>query len=188
MSNKGFSLIELIIVSSVFTLLATSFVSVYLFSNKVNRVSGDKARAVFLAEEGLEAVRNIRDENFSNLADGTYGLVISGGQWIFSGVNDVTDIFTRSLTISTINTDTKEITSTVVWGAKNYSLKTRLSNWTKEVVTTFNSCAEFCQAQSYSDGICRKNKGQCNANGEIFEAQGNQYCSTDPQQNTCCCN
>ena len=39
-----------------------------------------RARAATLADEGLEAVRNIRDANFSNLTDGTFGLTTTGNQ------------------------------------------------------------------------------------------------------------
>src|SRR3989339_749416 len=102
-TSNGFSLVEVILASSVFILLVTSLVGAYLYGEESTALAGNRARATMLAEEGLEAARNIRDANFSNLSDGTHGLVISGNQWTLSGSSDVTDIFTRSISISIID-------------------------------------------------------------------------------------
>ena len=63
-------------------------VGVLMYSNKASQFAGSKQRAVFLAEEGIEAVRNIRDEAFINLNDSTYGRGITGNTWSLSGAND----------------------------------------------------------------------------------------------------
>ncbi|OGD69037.1 hypothetical protein A3I18_00690 [Candidatus Campbellbacteria bacterium RIFCSPLOWO2_02_FULL_35_11] len=133
---KGFFLIEAVFSVAVFSLLVTSFIGVYLYGQESNTLAGDRARAVFLAEEGLEAVRNIREENFANLTAGTYGLSLSGGQWVLSGSSDVTENFTRSITISDIDIDTKNIVSTVFWQQNmlrggSVSVESRLTNWNK---------------------------------------------------------
>ncbi len=112
---SGFSLIEVMLSISIFSLIVSVFVGSILFGEESTSLAGKRARASFLAEEGIEVVRNIRDENFSNLSDGDYGLAILGNQWIFSGVSDSTDIFTRSINIQTIDVDRKLITSTVTW-------------------------------------------------------------------------
>jgi hypothetical protein len=87
-----------------------------------------------LAEEGLEVLRNLRDESFTNLTDGPHGIATSGSQWVFSGTQDVTDIFTRQIEIGTIDSKTKQITSTVTWQQNpqrggQVVLSTRLTNW-----------------------------------------------------------
>lgn len=83
-----------------------------------------------LAEEGLEAARNIRDENYVNLTDGTYGLSISNNKWAFTGTQDTTGAYTRRLTISTIDDSTKQVVCTVIWpGGKQVSLSTYLTDW-----------------------------------------------------------
>src|SRR3989339_1628826 len=102
-AQQGFSLVEVILSTAVFVLLVTALVGAYLYGQESTALAGNRARATMLAEEGLEAARNIRDANFSNLSDGTHGLVISGNQWTLSGSSDVTDIFTRSISISIID-------------------------------------------------------------------------------------
>src|SRR3989344_5062294 len=114
-TNRGFSLVEVILAGSVFVMIATVLVGAIIYGQESTVLSGKRAQAVFLAEEGLEAVRNIRDDDFSSLIDGTYGLQIVGGRWNIAGSSDVTGIFTRQITISSIDSDTKKITSTVTW-------------------------------------------------------------------------
>ena len=65
--------------------------------------------------EGLEAVRNIRDEDFSNLEDGFHGLVIQDGVWRLTGEPDTTNIFSRQIEISAVDANTKKVVSTVSW-------------------------------------------------------------------------
>src|SRR5207237_8814805 len=43
----------------------------------------------------------------------TYGIAKSGGQWIFSGASDTTDIYTRQVVVSSAGTNRKLITCTV---------------------------------------------------------------------------
>jgi|GEM_PF-479829 len=64
----------------------------------------------------------------------TYGLAKTGGQWAFSGSSDVTDIYTRQLSVVTSGTNRKAITSTVTWPQAggttgSVTLTTELSNW-----------------------------------------------------------
>jgi len=189
-NQSGFSVVEIIVASALFALIVTAFTGSLLYFNKSAIASGTQARAVFLAKEGLEVTRNIRDEDFSNLINGTYGLTVSGGQWIFSGTEDIVDIFTRQVEISTVDVNTKQINSTVSWGENsinsgNVSLITYLTYWRKIVV--FDSCSAYCQSVGYTDGTCRQNEKKCGKNGEIYEVDGDQYCIEGPQTDTCCC-
>lgn len=106
---------EVILATALFGLLVTALVSSLLYGQEASVLSGNQVRATMLAEEGLEAVRNMRDENFQNLRDGTYGLTSSSNQWAFSGNQDVTDKFTRKVTISTMDENRKEVVVTVNW-------------------------------------------------------------------------
>lgn len=135
-TNKGFSLVEVLLSIVLLALLAGTFVSSLIYGQESERLAGDRARAVFLAEEGMEAVRNMRDENFSNLTTGTHGLAISGNQWTFSGSSDVADVFTRSISISDIDANTKNVKVDVNWKQNEQrdgiiSLESRLTNWKK---------------------------------------------------------
>ena len=72
--SKGFSLVEVILSSAVFALLVTALVGAYLYGQESTALAGNRARAVMLAEEGLEATRNIRDGGFNDLGVGIHGL------------------------------------------------------------------------------------------------------------------
>ena len=110
-TSRGFSLVEVLLAVSIFTLIVTGFAGAFLYGQESTVLAGNHVRATFIAEEGLEIIRNIRDASFTNLVDGTHGLAVSGNQWVLSGSSDITDIFTRQITISTIDADTKQIVS-----------------------------------------------------------------------------
>jgi len=105
---RGFSVVEVLVASAIFALATTTFVGSLLSAKFSSDYSSRENRAVLLAEEGLEAVRNIRDADFANLIDGTYGISTSGNVFSLSGTSDVSDIFTRALTVSTIDEDQKK--------------------------------------------------------------------------------
>ncbi|MDH4330337.1 MAG: prepilin-type N-terminal cleavage/methylation domain-containing protein [Candidatus Moranbacteria bacterium] len=135
--QRGFSVVEAVVASAVFAILVTGFTSLLMFSYKTDRSSGDRNRATFLAEEGIEISRAIRDKDFLNLSDGTHGTTDSSGVWSFSGSSDGIDKFTRQIEISTINDDTKKIISNVSWSEgvidREVILTAYLTNW-REVV------------------------------------------------------
>jgi hypothetical protein len=137
----------------------------------------------------LEAVRNIRDENFSNLTDGTFGLTSTGNQWNLSGASDTTDIFTRAVTISAVDANRKLVTSTVTWQqnpqrAGSVQAVTYLTNWRVSAAPT--SCNDYAVGQGYASGTCRQNTQQCTNNGETYLSGGDQYCTGGPSADTCC--
>lgn len=190
--QKGFSTIEALLASSILVLIVTAFMGAYIYGSESTASAGQRSKATFLAEEGLEASRNIRDSGFSNLSNGTNGLVISSGQWTFSGTSDITDSFyTRQITISTAGTNRKQVVSTVTWQQNNQrtgsvSLTTNLTNWRN--TTSISSCTIYCQSVgSYSLGICRANSQQCINNSETYESGGDSLCTGGSSEDTCCC-
>jgi len=131
----GFVLVEVILASALFLFLVVALGGAMLYGQEATALAGNRARAVFLADEGLEVMRNIRDEDYLALTNGTYGLVASGGAWTLVTGNDVTDIFTRTIVVADADTDTKEITATVAWPQNaqrqgEIILITRLTGWT----------------------------------------------------------
>ena len=130
----GFSLVEAALASAVFGLLVTALVGAYLYGQESTALAGNRVRAVLLAEEGLEAVRNIRDAGFSNLSDGTFGLTTAGNQWNLSGSQDVSGMFTRQIAVSSVDAARKSVTATVTWQQNLQrsgivSLGTRMTAW-----------------------------------------------------------
>ncbi|MEX1026739.1 MAG: hypothetical protein WD049_01845 [Candidatus Paceibacterota bacterium] len=66
--NRGVSFVEIIIATSIIILIITGIVSAYSFWINEHRVSTDRVVNAMLLEEGVEAVRSIRDRNWSELA------------------------------------------------------------------------------------------------------------------------
>ncbi len=132
--KQGFLLVEVILTSALFFLFVTAFAGVFYYGIQSSSFAGDRSRAVMLAEEGQEAVRSIKNSNFSNLVDGTYGLAFSGNTWSFSGTEDVSGAFTRKVIITNAGTDRKNVDVTVTWQQTpdrtgSVTIPARFSNW-----------------------------------------------------------
>jgi Tfp pilus assembly protein PilV len=132
-SRRGFLLVEVILASSILGLLVTTFVGAYLFGEESTLLAGNRARATYLAEEGLEAARAIRDAGYANLVDGTYGLSATG-VWALAGASDTSEIFTREISITSSGANRKNITATITWQQNpqregRVVLTTLLTNW-----------------------------------------------------------
>lgn len=134
--SGGFSLVEILVAVSIFSIVLVLVTGVTTSSGKNVRHSANNQMAASLAEEGIEAARNLRDSSldFGNLSDGTHGLSTSGGQWNFSGSSDVSGIFTRSLDVSTVADNQKKIDVLIKWSDEvlqdnEYKVTTYLTNW-----------------------------------------------------------
>lgn len=132
--NRAFSLIEVLIAIGLLSLFTLAIVGGVIYGRESSALSGAHLRAEYLANEGLEAARNIRDASFSNLTDGPHGLATSGGIFSFNGTSDTTDIFRREITVATINSNTKRIESKITWPQNlqrsgEIILTSYLTNW-----------------------------------------------------------
>ncbi|MCX6753269.1 MAG: prepilin-type N-terminal cleavage/methylation domain-containing protein [Candidatus Nomurabacteria bacterium] len=61
--NKGFTLVETLVAISIFTISVLGMVSILSNGITDTEYAKDKVIATYLAQEGIEYVRNIRDEN-----------------------------------------------------------------------------------------------------------------------------
>lgn len=114
-NQSGQSLIEVIVAIFVFVLGITTVGMLVLDADVTSRQGVERSKAIFLAEEGLEATRSIRNDKFANLVEGAHGATTTSGIWSFSGLSDVTDQFTRTVTIENIDAMQKKVTSLVTW-------------------------------------------------------------------------
>ncbi len=120
--------------------------------------------ALLYAQEGLEAVRNMRDRDFLSLTNGDHGLELVAGEWQFIAAPEEIDggFYSRTVTIEDvyrdattgdiaetgdIDLDMKKIISEVTWSWKAIherpiTLITYLANWPSDdwIQTT---CPEF---------------------------------------------
>lgn len=151
----GQSVIEVIVAVSIFVIIAGSSVVTVLGSFLTTRLAEEETKATLLGEEGLEAIDSIRNQDWSSLVDGTYGLSESGGSWSFSGTSDFdpSGKFERMVTVASvqrdangnivgsggsIDEDTKFITSSVSWNFTavrllNVELNSYLTNWGESI-------------------------------------------------------
>jgi len=95
LNQKGFSVAELMIAIFILAVVTVSFYEVAILSLKLSKENKNEIKAAYLAEEGIEAVRNIRDQvawvdamdgktgiGELNLdIDDTYYPVISANNW-----------------------------------------------------------------------------------------------------------
>lgn len=138
--EKGQSLIELLIATAVFVIVVSSLAFFILNSYVSGRFAQEITIANSLAEEGLEAARSIRDNDWTNLNPGEHGLALSENNWAFQGnQEDISNQLgegVRKIIIEDIGLDRKKITSKVTWQFsetrfQEIQLVTYLTNWAK---------------------------------------------------------
>ncbi len=114
--QKGQSYIEVLVAMAVFGLVSAAAFLLFFGGRSISIDSVNAQIANDYATEGSEAVRSIRDRSWAELSDGSHGVVLMNGQWYFaSSTSDTKSIFTRTVYISTIDSNTKKASTTVVW-------------------------------------------------------------------------
>lgn len=163
-NQTGQSLVELIVAVGIFVAIVGGSVFLIIDSFVSGRLTKEITQAVFLAEEGMEAARSIRDNSWDGLSSGSHGLAVSGNTWIFQGSQE--DISSqlqggiRKVIIEDVAPDRKKIISQVSWQfseARSEEVQsiTYLTNWQKIVSYcqgTCRACSSFldrktCQSQ-----------------------------------------
>lgn len=96
--QRGQTLLEIVIALGVFSLLSAALISLILGSLYGAQQGSQHLEADAFAQEGIEAIRSIRDGAWNELPSGQSGLAISGGQWIASGSSNSIPPFTRTIT------------------------------------------------------------------------------------------
>jgi len=135
-NTDGFSLVELLVALSVFLVFVVATLGVSSTLTRDARHAANSERAALLAEEAIEATRNLRDAStgFASLPDGTYGLATTSAAWALSGSSDTSGLFTRAVTISTVSTNQKKVDVAITWADQSsptntVTVTTYLTNW-----------------------------------------------------------
>ena len=115
--KSGSTLVEVIIAMMLFTMVAFPIITMVLGSHTGTLRSEDSLEATALAQEGIEAVRAIRDYDWDDVEVGIHGLTSTGGYWDLSAEidEDLLDKYTRRIEITDISSYKKEIIVTVGW-------------------------------------------------------------------------
>ncbi|MEK7081391.1 MAG: hypothetical protein AAB888_00310 [Patescibacteria group bacterium] len=133
-NKKGIGAVEIIIGAAIISLVLLSVGVAFQNSLKASRAIGKRVQASFLAEEGIEALRMLRDNNWQDISDlsdgGNYYLVWSAGAWATSTQNSFIDeTFERKFTVlntyrdgnddiaqsGSLDSNTKKVTASVSW-------------------------------------------------------------------------
>ena len=138
-NSRGMGLIEILIVVAILGIGFSAIISFLIFSRGVSHQTIRNTEATSLAEEGVEAVRRMRDQSWSNVsAAGTYYPVISGGSWTLDGSDPgpINNLYTRTVRFDnvyrndandniaasgTLDSNSKKLTIRVFWqeGSRN---------------------------------------------------------------------
>jgi type II secretory pathway pseudopilin PulG len=150
--TKGQSLLELILAIAIFGLVAASVASLSLGGFVGIEQGGKHTKAAAYAQEGLEAVRSIKDRAWNELVYTTSSISINANVWVFDGegTTDTIDGYSRTISFHDVCRDvndnitpcpgsytdisTKEVISEINWttgiGINNsVSYSGYLSNW-----------------------------------------------------------
>lgn len=136
----GQSILEVVVALAIFALIASSFVSLTLGSFAALDSSSDQLTAAALADEGLEAVRSVRDGAWNELIYNQSAVSSSTGAWRLAGEGSSETIgpFTRTITFTPVGIPvdlySKDVKSKVDWtttlgGAASIAREARLTNW-----------------------------------------------------------
>lgn len=113
--TSGFMLVELLVIAAILVILIISAAAVARKAIEVSNRSLHMTQASFLLEEGIEAVRILRDNDFGNVtapvSPTNFYLEFTGGTWTKSTTPSNIGIFTRHFNIYTVSRDpnTKDI-------------------------------------------------------------------------------
>lgn len=156
--NKGFSVIEIIIVIFIITVGLINLLGVAAFSLKISTIIKQTSQADSLAKETIEAVRAFRDAStWDNNGLGVlntgslnpyYPELDAGPAWKLTSGAETIGIFTRKVVFERVSRDgssnieavynagnddpdTRKITAIVSWSDRKVEIITYLTNWKK---------------------------------------------------------
>lgn len=157
---------EVIIALAIFSLIAAAMATMVLGGSAALIQGGEQTEAEAFAQEGIEAVRAIRDRAWNELIYSRSGIAASSGQWIFKGASStdswgkytrVIDFFDvcRDISDEIVNCpsgqkdlQTKKVAVNVTWdirtNVKNevkqiaYLTNWRSLDWTEDLSNDFN--------------------------------------------------
>ncbi|MBU0732028.1 LamG domain-containing protein [Patescibacteria group bacterium] len=164
MNNKGISIAEVLIAIGIFSLVAAGIILLVTDAYDLSRFSAERNVAQAIVDEGMEATESIRQRAWNELTYGTHGLDDSLGYWVFSGIEDDLDPYTRITTVSevyrdasgnivdvggTLDPQTKKVAVRVTWTfapgrdqeivLEKYFTLWQSSDWTQTTELDFSS-------------------------------------------------
>ena len=145
--KNGFALLEALVAAGILSTVLAGSIGALLISTRSASTNGARMEAAYLADEGIEAVRILRDNGWSaNIASHASGAPFyigwNGTTWVATTTNAFVDgLFERSVEFADVNrdgsqqiapngsldSDTKKITVTVSWRSDDATSSRTLS-------------------------------------------------------------
>jgi Tfp pilus assembly protein PilV len=157
-SQKGQSAVEVLLAVTLMAMMTLAAFVLLGTTLTEGHLADDQRVAEGLVTEGTEAVRQMRDRDFTLLVPGTYGLVKSGTDWTFSGTEDLTaSLYHRSVTITQVDVDTRNVTVSVTWTPRNgrsitVDNVTRFTNW-RTALPSSSACYTYTASGNWANPV-----------------------------------
>lgn len=146
--QKGFGVVEIIVGASVISIALFGLVSTFQNSLRISRETGRIIEARFLMEEGLEAMRIMRDGGWSNVGSlatsSPIYLVFSGGTWATTSTQTfIGGTFLRSVVVEDVRRDGNDDIASAGSLDPNVKKVTVSVSWFGRSATTTESAATY---------------------------------------------
>lgn len=153
--NNGFGMLEVVVGVSIIAFAIFSLFLVAQISLRVSEESSENVKAAFLLEEGVEAVKLMRDMSWQNIGNLTvstdYFFTFNGASWATTTTNVYVDgFFERKFTLENVyrdanqdivssggvlDTDTRKLNVFVSWNSRTGTTTKTISTY---VANLFN--------------------------------------------------
>ena len=149
--TRGFGFVEVVISAGIATLILTGMLAAFQSYLRAALRLPERVEASFLAEEGLEALRSIRDEQwgtFAAFSGSTRYLFFTGSAWQGTTTPEYIDGMLRSFTVSDVgrgaeddivssggvnDPSTKKAEVTVAWQERGATTTISLSTYFADI-------------------------------------------------------
>ncbi|OGZ96034.1 MAG: hypothetical protein A3I44_00050 [Candidatus Sungbacteria bacterium RIFCSPLOWO2_02_FULL_51_17] len=151
-ASRGSGIIEVIVGVAIISIALWGLGTIAAYSHEVVQISGERVRATFLASEGVEAVKNMRDIGWGGqigtlTASTNYYLAFDAAQerWRSTTTASTIDGFTRTFALYTVYRDANSDivgTGTLDSGTKRVVVQvswSRRGNTYQESISTYIS-------------------------------------------------
>ena len=147
---RGFALVEAVVASAIALVVITGIIGTFSYTYRAAINNRQSVQAAFVEEEGLEAVRVLRDNGWTtNIASQTPSatayLAFTNGEWGLTTTNTFIDeMFERKVVFSNVYRDTnKNIVASGGTLDPNIRLVTVSVSWSSRGATTTRSLSTY---------------------------------------------
>jgi len=153
--KKGIGLVEVLVAVFIFTIILSSliFISNLYLSGATDNLRN--TQAVYLAEEGIEGIKIIRDNSWNNILsipENTkffLSFSLASSTWQIIDIEEKIGVFSRSFVINSVNRDsngdistfgtddpnTKKITVNISWNSKKGFITKSLITYITNIIS-----------------------------------------------------